>query len=478
MQLTRSVICILLTLLLSASTLRAESELPDLGGSGYSIITLQQEYTLGRAWARLLRGQARIYEDALVSQYVEDLTWSLVSHSQLQDRRLEIVVLDNPTVNAFAAPGGIIGVHTGLILTAQSEGQLASVMAHELAHLSQRHFAAQLEEQRRNRPFFLASMLGSLLIAAADPEAGVAAIQSSMAASISSKLSFSRQNEREADYIGMQTLTSAGYSPFAMSEMFKRLQESARFSRVPPEFLLTHPVTQARISDALNRAEQISGASSLKSTFDFNLIRARVQANYAKDKDQLLKRYQSFKEEAITDDLLYSIAYTAIKLDKFELARNEINSFSDAFSNRLSARLLKAELATAEENYADALKQLKTLHSLYPGNHAISYLIADVYLHSNCPEKASEIYKKIVQNQPNDSRAWYLLAESYGLEGNIIGVHEARIEYFLLTANVDRAIKQIDYALKEPGLSDNNKARLQQRKKDAVKIRKSLDLRY
>ncbi|MGI1671339.1 MAG: M48 family metalloprotease [Neptuniibacter sp.] len=478
MQHTRSVICILLTLFLSAPTLRAESELPDLGGSGYSIITLQQEYTLGRAWARLLRGQARIYDDALVSQYVEDLTWSLVSHSQLQDRRLEIVVLDNPTVNAFAAPGGIIGVHTGLILTAQSEGQLASVMAHELAHLSQRHFAAQLEEQRRNRPFFLASMLGSLLIAAADPEAGVAAIQSSMAASISSKLSFSRQNEREADYIGMQTLTSAGYSPFAMSEMFTRLQESARFSRVPPEFLLTHPVTQARISDALNRAEQFSGVATLKNTFDFNLIRARVQANYAKDKGQLLKRFQAFKDEAITDDLLYSIAYTAIKLDKFELARNEINSFSDAFSNRLSARLLKAELATAEENHADALQQLKTLHSLYPGNHAISYLIADVYLHSNRPEKASEIYKKIVQNQPNDSRAWYLLAESYGLEGNIIGVHEARIEYFLLTANVDRAIKQIDYALKEPGLSDNNKARLQQRKKDAVKIRKSLDLRY
>lgn len=478
MQLIRSAISIFASLILSTSTVNAESELPDIGGSGYSIITLQQEYNLGRAWARLLRGQARIYEDALVSQYIEDLTWSLVSHSQLQDRRLEILVLDNPTINAFAAPGGIIGVHSGLILTAQSEGQLASVLAHELAHLSQRHFAAQLEEQRRNRPFFLASMLGSLLVAAADPEAGVAAIQSSMAASISSRLSFSRQNEREADYIGMQTLTSAGYSPFAMSEMFTRLQESARFSKKPPEFLLTHPVTQSRISDALNRAEQFPKGKSIDNTLHFNLVRARVQANYAKDKTPLLKKYQTLQETTDNDDVRYAIAYTAIKLKEFELAKAEISKFSEEFSNKLSARLLRAELATEEENYSSALEQLQTLHSLYPGNHAISFLIADVYLHANQPEKASEVYEKIVQNHPNDSRAWYLLAESYGLEGNIIGVHEARIEYFLLTANVDRAIKQIDYALKDPKITESEKARVEQRKKDALVIRKSLDLRY
>jgi len=417
---SRSAICLLLSLLLSAPTLKADSELPDLGGSGYSIITLQQEYNLGRAWARLLRGQARIYGDALVSQYIEDLTWSLVSHSQLQDRRLEIMVIENPTVNAFAAPGGIIGVHSGLILTADTEGQVASVLAHELAHLSQRHFAAQLEEKRRNRPLFLASMLGSLLVAAAAPEAGVAAIQSSMAASISSRLSFSRQNEREADYIGLKTLTSAGYSPFSMSEMFKRLQETARFSRVPPEFLLTHPVTQARISDALNRAEQYSEQNLLRNSLDFNLIRARVQVNHAKDKKQILEKYQALKKASETDDIRYAIAYTAIQLQKFDLAKQEIGHFSSKFANKLSARFLRAELLAAEEKYEQALQQLKKLHSLYPGNHAVSYLTADVYLRSGQPEQASKIYEKIVQNQPNDSRAWYLLAESYGFQ---VGAH-------------------------------------------------------
>ncbi|MGH1462530.1 MAG: M48 family metalloprotease [Neptuniibacter sp.] len=478
MQLSKSAIGFLIALLFSSIPIKADTELPDIGGSGYSIITLQQEYNLGRAWARLLRGQARIYEDALVSQYIEDLTWSLVSHSQLQDRRLEIVVLDNPTINAFAAPGGIIGVHSGLILTSKSEGQLASVLAHELAHLSQRHFAAQLEEQRRNKPFFLASLLGSILIAAADPEAGVAAIQSSMAASVSSKLSFSRQNEREADYIGMQTLTSAGYSPFSMSDMFKQLQESARFSRVPPEFLLTHPVTQGRISDALNRAEQFSGDANRIDSLDFNLMRFRVQANYAKDKSQLLHKYQALQTKEITDELSYAIAYTAIKDRKFEIARQEIARFSEKFEQTLSARLLKAELAAAEESFPDAIEQLKRLNLLYPGNHAISYLTAEAYLRLNQPDQASKVYRKLIENQPNDSRAWYLLAESYGLEGDILGVHEARIEYFLLTANVDRALSQIEYALKDPKLSEQEKAGFEQRKKDAQVIRKSLDFKY
>lgn len=465
-------------LFLAALPTRAEPDLPDLGGSGYSIITLQQEYHLGRAWARILRGSTRIYDDPLVSQYIEDLTWSLVSHSQLQDKRLEILVLDNPTINAFAAPGGIIGVHSGLILTAQSEGQLASVLSHELAHLSQRHFAAQLEEERRNKPFFLATMLGSLLIAAADPEAGIAAIQSSLASSVSSKLSFSRQNEREADYLGMQTLTSAGYSPFAMAEMFDQLQESARFSRVPPEFLLTHPVTQSRVADALNRAEQFNSKQQQHNTLSFNLVRARVQAHYAKDKKQLLEKYQSLRTPQAKDDLKYAIAYTAIQNQQFKLARQEINDFSAGFNKTLSARFLNAELAVAEERFEDALKILQTLRSLFPGNHAISYLSADVYLKLNQPTKASQIYEKLVENQPADSRAWYLLAESYGLEGNIVGVHEARIEYFLLTANIDRALKQIDYVLKDPNLSESEKARIEQRKQDALEIRESLNLRY
>ncbi|WP_415891702.1 M48 family metalloprotease [Neptuniibacter sp. PT8_73] len=473
-------IAFLLTFLLSASplSLKADTQLPDIGGSGYSIISQQQEYLLGRAWVRMLRGSSRLYKDAVVSQYVEELTWNLVTYSQLTDRRLEILVLDNPTVNAFAAPGGIIGVHTGLLITAQNEAQLASVLAHELAHLSQRHFASQLEEQRRNRPFLIASMLGSILLGAADPEAGIVGIQSSMAASASSRLSFSRQNEREADYIGMQTLTQAGYDPKSMADMFRQLQQQARFSRIPPEFLLTHPVTQSRVSDALNRAETINVINAKENSIHFNIASARIRTGYAKDQKQLLEKYLNTQKQQDNDSLRYAIAHTAIAVKDFELAQMNINRFSKSFKNRLSARLIKAELELGKENYPEAAKQLRHLRNLFPGSQAVSFIYADTQIKLNQPHLAVQAYEDLVEKDPNDSRAWYLLAEAYGLAGDIVGVHEARVEYFLLTANVDRALRQIDYALREPTISSTERARLEQRQEDAKEIRESLKLDY
>ncbi len=470
----------LLSLMISwlPCSVSAEPQLPDIGSSGYSIISQQQEYQLGRAWARVLRGSARIYDDALVSQYVEELTWSLVTHSQLTDRRLEVIVLDNPTINAFAVPGGIIGVQTGLLLTAQNEAQLASVLAHELAHLSQRHFASQLEEQRRNQPFFIASILGSILLAAANTEAGVAAMQTSMAASTSSKLSFSRQNEREADYIGLQTLIAAGYAPSQMANMFTQLQQAARFSRTVPEFLLTHPVTQSRIADAQNRAANFKGKATKENSISFDIAKIRIQVNYAQDIKKLLAKYQDQLALHGSDSHRYAVAYAALKDKKFDIAKQQMAQFSSVFKSKLSSQLLDAEYFIAQENFIQADKILSKLHNIYPGNHAISYIYADNLVYLNKPHKATELYKGLVENNPNDSRAWYLLAESYGLEGNILGVHEARIEYFLLTANIDRALKQVDYALKEPSLTPNEKARLEQRKEDAKKIRESLEFDF
>ncbi len=468
---------VFITLVLSLQA-KAESPLPEIGGGGYGIISLQQEHRLGQAWARILRGSAKLHDDALVSQYIEDLTWSLVTHSELQDKRLEVIVLDNPTMNAFAAPGGIIGVHTGLLLTAENEAQLASVLAHELAHLSQRHFAAQLEEDRRNRPLFIASLLGSILLSAANTEAGVAGIQASIGASAANKLSFSRQNEREADYIGLQTLTRTGYAPQAMANMFMQLQKQARFSPVPPEFLLTHPVTQSRISDAQDRAASLKGDALKRDTVAFNIAKIRVQVHHSKDLKTLIKGLKKLRAKRNTDILRYALAYAAIKDGQLDLAKRNISSFSAAFSKEISSRFLKAELLLAEEQYPQAVSTLKNLLDIYPGHHAISYAYAEALLKTGQPAKASKIYQALVENNPKDSRAWYLLAESYGLEGNVTGVHEARIEYFLLTADVDSALKQVDYALKNKSLSDNDRARLEQHREEALRVRESLELNY
>lgn len=467
-----------LYLSLLPSLVHSDQQLPDIGGSGYSIISEQQEYLMGRAWARMLRGSTKIYEDALVSQYIEELTWELVTHSQLVDKRLEILVLDNPTVNAFAAPGGIIGVHSGLILTAKNEAQLASVLAHELAHLSQRHFASQLEEQRKNRPLFLASILGSILLAAADPEAGMAGLQASMAGSISNRLSFSRQNEREADSIGFQTLQSAGYDPKEMANMFQQLQQQARFSSKPPEFLLTHPITQSRISESLNRASSSNSKTGISNSLEFKVIQARVQRFHAKDNTDLLNYFLQRLEEHDDDAARYAVVIAAIKNKDFNLAEQQVALLTNAFKKSLYGRLLEPELLLAKGKLSEARDILIKLSKIYPDNAAIQFLSAETDVKLNRPDSASLIYRSLIESEPTDVRAWYLLAETYGLEGNRIGVHEARTEYFLLTANVDRAINQIHYALKEPGLSLNKKAYFEQRLIDAKAIRESLKMDF
>ena len=457
----------------------AESTLPEIGSESFSVITQQQEYRLGRAWSRMLRGSATLYEDALVSQYIEELTWSLVTYSQLNDRRLEIITLDNGSLNAFAVPGGIIGIHAGLLLAANSEAELASVISHELAHLSQRHFAAQLEEQRRNQPLMLASLLGSILLAAASSEGGMVALQSTMAASASSRLSFSRQNEREADYIGMQTLAASGYDPHAMPEMFSRMQELSRFSRVPPEFLLTHPITQSRISDSLNRAESFSARNIRYNSQAFNIVKARIEAHYSDNPKQLVSRYtEALRKHKNDDALRYAIVVAAMADEDYKLAKSTHAQLSNRFKASLNGRLLHSEIAMKERDYASAAQSLATLQKLYPDNQAIRYLYAECMIHLNQPAKAVRTYEYLVDQQPNDSRAWYLLAEAYGLNGDIIGVHDARIEFFLLTANIDKAMTQIEYALREPQLTGQDKARFTQRKVEALEIRKSLEMDF
>jgi len=146
-------------LFLASSSTAKELKLPNLGESSTSLFSPEQEYQMGRAWLRVFRSQAPTIDDPLLQEYIEDLVYRLVTHSELQDRRVEVVIVDNPVINAFAVPGGVIGVHTGLLLYAQSEDELATVLAHEIAHLSQRHFSRRVEPQQKQVPLTLAGLL-------------------------------------------------------------------------------------------------------------------------------------------------------------------------------------------------------------------------------------------------------------------------------------------------------------------------------
>ena len=271
-------------------------KIPNLGDASTSLFSAEYEYQLGRAWLRVFRSQADTSNDPLLFDYLETLIFDLVTHSELKDRRIELVVVDNPTINAFAVPGGVIGIHTGLLMHAQTEDELATVIAHEIAHLSQRHFSRRLEYAKSRQPLTLAAMLaGFVLMATAGSTAGMAALTAAQAAAQDSALRYSRSNEAEADRVGMQTMVAAGRDPHAAAKMFERMLQASRFAtgnRVP-EFLRTHPLSENRIADTRNRARQYP-KKIRPAKIDYQLMRARVMNQLA---DSPVESIEQFTKE-------------------------------------------------------------------------------------------------------------------------------------------------------------------------------------
>ncbi|MEJ2741993.1 MAG: M48 family metalloprotease [Gammaproteobacteria bacterium] len=275
----------------------ALQDLPNLGDSSSGVISPDQEYIAGRAWLRVLRGQAPIISDPLLNDYVTHLTYHLASFSELNQRKLEVVIINDSSINAFAVPGGVMGINAGLLLNAESEDEMAAVIAHEIAHLSQRHFARNLERSRRDKWKTVAALIASvaLIASSSNSDTGLAALLTTQAASLQSQLSYSRQFEREADRFGMTTLAKAGKDPSAMPRFFERMHKATEnYSKAPPEFLLTHPVTESRISDSYNRIIQLP-LTTPEASLDFSLMKARVEASYSPDK---LKNIKTFRLQA------------------------------------------------------------------------------------------------------------------------------------------------------------------------------------
>ncbi|MBU2966499.1 M48 family metalloprotease [Amphritea sp. 2_MG-2023] len=464
----------LLAGILSLSTISPTqaNELPLIANSS-GTISLEQEYQLGRTWARMLRGSAAEYGDPLLVNYIDGLLWKIAANSQLQDHRLDLIVLDTPVLNAFAVPGGVVGINAGLLLSAQDEQEFASVIAHELAHLSQRHYAQQLEESRRNTPLLLAGVLASILIASADSQAGMAGITSSMAAGQQASINFTRRNEQEADRIGMLNMVNSGFDPYAMPRMFSRLQRSSRFlGQKPPEFLLTHPVTESRIADAENRASQLPKPSYKPQDYDYQLLKKRVEVYYTSDLNQLIKGY---KISAADDQLSnYGLALALMKKGDYSQAQSALKSLPSHLQQHLYIRLTYAELALAANEPEDALQQMEQLNKLYPDSYPVRQRYAKALSANRQYKKATRVLSELSQRFPDNSYIWYELAETQGLAGNTLGVHEARTEYFLLIGATDKALQQIDYALREKGLSSSDIARLEERKREAEQVREQI----
>jgi len=470
---------LIFSFLLTASNvnLAADIQLPELSDSASGIVSHHQEYVLGRTWLKAFRAQSPIYYDAITQQYIEKLIYHLTANSQLNDRRLEVVLVQNPTLNAFAVPGGVVGIHTGIFNYAETEAQLASILSHELAHLSQRHFARGVEARQNSSIVNMAGLLAGLIIAATSGgDAGMAVISATQAAALDSQLRYSRQNEQEADRIGIDTMYKSDMDPKAMAGMFERMLRSTRYSgyRVP-EFLRSHPLTEKRVADAKGRISDYPQRFYTDS-LQYHLIKARIWVNTSKNPHQIIKEFQSkLQGDAISREAArYGLTLALIKTGQLAEAKHELKILTDSNKLRLYD-LAEIDILRAQRNFEDAehinIQHLKN----HPNDYSLKMALAETYIKWNRYDDANKILDRLSKTRPFDPQIWYELAEARGLAGDISGVHLARAEYFILVGAFDLAREQFGYAQKLSRSDFKTSAIIQQRLEDLLTLEKQIE---
>ena len=427
--------------------------LPNLGDRVSGVISLEQERLLGQSFLEQVYAQAPLINDPIIQEYTELLIYKLSETSQVKDRRFTIVLIDEKSLNAFAAPGGVIGVNGGLFLNAGNEAQLASVLGHELAHLSQRHFARNV---LRGRDTNLASSLVmvsaiALAIISNNPTAfiaGPAALQQQ-------QLRYSRIFEREADRYGFNNLIAAGYDPAGMGQMFENMAKVRKLSGDnPPEFLLTHPVTSSRVSDAFNAADQIDFTGGKKNTINFEFIKGRLKEKYNSLSPQAAVRYFA---KAQIDDPTNENKYAFIKAlqsnGRTEKALEILNEMLKKYPKNLILNITKSEILLSGQKIIEAWDNIEQVLNISPGNYPASIVKAKILSSKKEFIQAEEILRDLLITKNRDPNLWMELSEVQRAGKNIVGYHLSRGEYYTLIGDFDNALNQFQFALSLSGNS-------------------------
>jgi len=453
MKLANKYIYSFFTILLITNTLSAqELNLPELGDRVSGAVSASQEKAIGEMFLKQIYSQAPLISDPILYDYTEHLIYRLSEYSQVSDRYFNILLIDDDSLNAFAAPGGIIGVNGGLFLHADNEGQFSSVLAHELAHLSQRHFARNVLKSKDTNLASALVTVSSIAIAliSNNPNAmvvGPAIMQQQ-------SLRYSRLFEKEADRVGFINLINAGYNPKSMGEMFENMNDLRRLSGdLPPEFLLTHPLSSSRISDAFNAAENISEEGTKKDSLEFALMKARLEIYYENIPSNSLRLYKSKVQESPSDANIYGLSLAYKNNNNYEQSTKLIDSLIIKYPKNLVLNTTKVDLLTHFKKYDEALALANKFLEISPKNYPLSISKSKILLQTGKYFESEELIRDQLLRKNDDPELWLLLSEIQRTSQNIVGYHQSRAEYFLLLGQNEQALNQLEFALQ---MTQNN----------------------
>jgi predicted Zn-dependent protease len=441
---------VMLALLLVAMPRAFGQALPDLGDVAQATFTSAQERRLGENIMREVRADRAYYDEPEAIDYINRLGNRLGAHSGEVRQELEFFLMQDRQINAFALPGGFIGINIGLLFTAQSESELAGVVAHEISHVTQRHIARMIAQQKTSQIASIAAFAAAILLSRVSSDAAQAAAAFGQAGVIQQQLNFSRDYEREADRVGLQMLEQAGFDPRGMSSFFERLQRATRvYESAAPSYLRTHPITFERIADIQNRTQDFH-YRQIPDSVEFQLIRAKLRAELESPREAVAFFEESLAERKFLSEGAshYGLAVSALRMNDLARARKELAAVvklvpPNPVVETLACRIARGTGATgpAHDCYREALRS-------YPNYRALAYDYAEALLQSRQPAAALKVLESRLQGVSGDYRLYLLQARAYAALGRPLAQHRAQAEAYVRMGNVTGAVEQLQIGLK------------------------------
>jgi predicted Zn-dependent protease len=447
--------------------LAQQLDLPDFGSSADLVLSSSQERRLGKEFMKSVRESLPVIEDPLLTDYLESLGNRLVAASGTGSGKYSFFLIDDPMINAFAGPDGHIGVFSGLVLASGSESELAAVLAHEIAHVTQHHLTRMLEDQKRlSIPATAALIAAAILGAQVNADLGIAAMAGVQAAAAQRQINFSRENEKEADRFGIATLAAAGFDPYAMPGFFERLAKATRaYESDAPEFLRTHPVTANRTADALGRAANY-GHRQRPDDLRFHLARARLRELSFSNPQKAVAHFRSqLRGKRYRNEIAarYGYALALTRTGQIAAARTLAGELLAKHPNQLELVILQARLDSKKGANDQAVTTLRTAVGLRPSNIPLRIAYADILMESGHPERALKTLEDVSRRRPGDTLIYQKMSDAALKSGQKAATYRYRAEKLYAEGDLEPAIRQLEIALRQPGLSYYDASGLQVR---------------
>lgn len=444
-------------------------ELPDLGSTSDNIINKAQEKKIRHQILSQAYLSQTIVKDPEVIHYINNLGARLLSGvPELNTYNTTFFTVKNPTINAFAMLGGIIGIHSGLVYAANSESELASVIAHEIAHLSQKHLPRIIEAQSKDSFKTSLALVFALLMSRSNAQIANAAMQTASASAVQNTLDFTREHEKEADREGLLILSKAGFDERGAVSFFKTLDKANQFSvGAAPYFLRTHPITLERISDIEDRLQDFT-YRQVPDNPDFRFIKAKLRAFSGNPSDMV----NIFKENLANKSFVnknaenFALSYAYLRNNQIIKARKIINKIVNLKNTSPMIAELEANILKKEGKFFEAQRLYEEAIFKYPNYNTYIYGLTDIYIYQNELDKALNFTKKAILDNPDDFNLYKLMAKIYAKKNASYLEHKNLSEYFYLSYDLKESANQMRLAVKAPDANFYDKSKAEQRLKE------------